>query len=71
MNDIGKFIIAIGIGLVFLGLIITVGGKFGFGKLPGDIYINKGNFKFFFPITSSIILSIVLSLLLKIFRKWR
>ena len=69
MNDIGKLIITIGIGLVILGLIITIGGKFGFGKLPGDIYINKGNFKFFFPITSSIILSIILSILLRLFRK--
>lgn len=69
MNDIGKFIIIIGIGLVIFGLIITIGGKFGLGKLPGDIFINKGNFKFYFPITTSILISIILSLLLRLFRK--
>jgi hypothetical protein len=69
MNDIGKFIIVIGIGLVIFGLILTIGGKFGFGRLPGDIYIDKGNFKFYFPITTSILISIILSLLFRLFRK--
>lgn len=69
MDSLGKLITIIGICLVIVGLLITFGNKFGFGKLPGDIYIEKGNFKFFFPITSSIIISILLSLILKFFRK--
>lgn len=69
MDSLGKLIILIGIGLVIIGLLITFGSKFGFGRLPGDIFIDKGNFKFFFPITTSIILSLLLSLIIKIFRK--
>lgn len=69
MESIGKLIITIGLILVTIGLLITFGNRFGIGRLPGDIFIEKGNFKFFLPITTSIILSIVLSLLLKFFRK--
>lgn len=69
MDSLGKLIILIGVGLVIIGLLITFGGKFGFGRLPGDIFIDRGNFKFFFPVTSSIILSLLLSLIIKIFRK--
>lgn len=69
MESIGKLILTTGLILVIIGLLITFGSRFGIGRLPGDIFIEKGNFKFFFPITTSIILSIVLSLLLKFFRK--
>jgi uncharacterized protein HemY len=69
MDSFGKLIITIGLILVVLGLIITFGSKLGIGKLPGDIYIDKGNFKFYFPITTSIIISIIISILFKIFRK--
>lgn len=69
MDQLGKTILSIGVILVVVGLLMVVGNKFGIGKLPGDIYYEKGNFRFFFPITTSIIISIVLSLLLKIFRR--
>lgn len=69
MDSIGKVIIAVGVVLIIFGLFIHFGGKIGLGKLPGDIFIDKGNFKFFFPITSSIIISIILSLLLRLFKK--
>lgn len=69
MDSIGKVIIAVGVVLIIFGLFIHFGGKIGLCKLPGDIFIDKGNFKFFFPITSSIIISIILSLLLKLFKK--
>lgn len=69
MDSLGKLIIIIGVGLVILGFIITLASRLGIGRLPGDIYIDKGNFKFFFPITTSIILSLLLSLITKIFRK--
>lgn len=69
MDQFGKAILSIGVILVIVGLLMMLGNKLGIGKLPGDIYLEKGNFKFFFPITTSIILSIILSLLLKIFRR--
>ena len=62
MGDLGKTIITIGLILVMVGLIMTVAGKIpGVGKLPGDIFIKKENFSFYFPITTCILLSILLS----------
>ena len=69
MDSIAKTIISVGVVLVILGLLIGIGSKLGIGRLPGDILIKKGNFSFFFPITTSIIMSIVLSVLLKLFKK--
>ena len=58
--------------LIFLGIILIVAGLFVsfVGRLPGDIYIKKENFTFYFPITTSIVLSIVLSLLLYLFSRF-
>ncbi len=58
--------------LIFLGVILIVAGLFisFVGRLPGDIYIKKENFTFYFPITTSIVLSIVLSLLLYLFSRF-
>ena len=69
MESFGKIFLAIGITLVIIGIILDVGAKFGLGKLPGDIFIKKGNFTFFFPIVSSIIISIILTLLLNLFKR--
>ena len=69
MQDLGKSFIGIGILLIIIGLIFLLMNKFNIGKLPGDILIERGNFKFFFPITTSIIISIILSILLRLFRK--
>lgn len=62
----------IGIAVVVIGLIVWLAGdKLGwFGNLPGDIRVERENFKFFMPITSMILLSIVLSLLLWLFRRF-
>jgi hypothetical protein len=68
----GKYLIVAGIALVLLGLVFASGvGDRWFGKLPGDIhYTNpKGNFSFHFPIITCIVVSIVISLLLRFFRK--
>ena len=58
--------------LIFLGIILIVAGLFisFVGRLPGDIYIKKENFTFYFPITTSIVLSIVLSFLLYLFSRF-
>ncbi|WP_223376113.1 DUF2905 domain-containing protein [Schnuerera sp. xch1] len=69
LNSLGKVILTIGGVLVVLGLIVMVGERFGLGKLPGDIFIKKGNFTFFFPIVSSVILSLILTLLLNLFKR--
>lgn len=66
-SEFGKILITFGIILVIVGLIFTVGEKFGIGRLFGDIYYKKDNFTFYFPITTSIIISIILTILLNIF----
>ncbi len=64
-----KFLVLIGIIFIFIGLLYPYLSNLGLGKLPGDIVIERKNFNFYFPITTSIILSIFLSLLFKIFFK--
>ena len=70
-QSIGKVIFSIGILMVIVGGAMMLTGKlFNFGKLPGDIYIQKGSFTFFFPIATMILISIILTILLNIlFRK--
>lgn len=70
MPAIGKMFIVLGIILVIVGIAISLGDKIPFiGKLPGDIMIKKERFSFYFPITTSIIISIILTILLSLFRK--
>ncbi|WP_185819934.1 DUF2905 domain-containing protein [Salibacterium salarium] len=72
MSDIPKLLIGLGIALVLFGLIWQVGGKFiSLGKLPGDIIIKKENTTFYFPIVTSIVISVVLSLLFYIIGRFR
>ncbi|HEY0651812.1 MAG TPA: DUF2905 domain-containing protein [Chryseosolibacter sp.] len=59
----GKFLIIAGIILIAAGLVIQFGAKIPFGKLPGDIKIERNNFTVYFPIATSILLSIILSLI--------
>ena len=75
-SDIGKLLIMTGISLVILGVLIVfsqrtgVSGWFGwFGNLPLDIRIEKENFRLYFPIGSSVLVSIILSLVLSIINK--
>jgi hypothetical protein len=72
MAELGKILIFTGIFIAVLGLILTFSDKipFNLGRLPGDIAIQKENFSFYFPITTSILLSIVFSLLLYLFSKF-
>lgn len=70
-TTLGKVLIGIGLGIVALGVLLMVaervpglGNAFSWlGKLPGDISIKRDNFSFYFPIATSIVLSILLSLL--------
>ncbi len=70
MVVLGKWIFTIGIVFVIVGLIIMYNNHIPFlGKLPGDIYIEKKNFHFYFPITTSLVISLILSILFYIIRK--
>jgi hypothetical protein len=70
MPALGKMLIIVGIVFIVMGLAFLFGDKIPFlGRLPGDIAIHKERFSFYFPITTSIIISIVLSILFAIFRK--
>ncbi len=64
MVDFGKLFIFIGLLLVVIGIVFIVGNKIPFiGKLPGDIAVERKNFNFYFPLTTCIIISIILSLI--------
>ena len=66
-EDIGKTLIFFGSILIIFGILIILLSKFGgsipLGRLPGDIYVKRDNFVFFFPLTTSILISVLLSLL--------
>lgn len=71
-TNLGKALIFSGLVLIFLGLIFIWGQKIPwFGKLPGDIYIQRKNFSLFFPLASCILISIILSLIFWLLsRRW-
>jgi len=68
ITNLGKLIILFGVVLVLLGGLMFLLGKVPFfGQLPGDVYIQKKNFSFYFPLASSILISLILSLLFILF----
>jgi hypothetical protein len=70
MRELGKFVVIIGIIMTLVGLVIWSGfAPKWLGRLPGDIRVEREHSAFYFPIVTCIILSIVLSLLLSIFRR--
>jgi hypothetical protein len=74
MTDLGKILVGFGIVVIVLGGILWLAGHFTgkvpwLGRLPGDIYIERGSWSFYFPLGTSIVVSIVLSLLLGLFSR--
>ena len=70
LGALGKTLIIFGVILVGIGLLLTLGDKIPWiGKLPGDIYIKRERFSFYFPIVTCIIISLILTLLFALFRK--
>lgn len=70
MNQMPKLLITFGVILIVIGLLWQIGGKYiSLGRLPGDILIKRGNTTFYFPLMTSIIVSIVLSLIFFIIGK--
>ena len=66
-SEFGKVLILFGLILVLMGLVFMAGGKLPVGKLPGDIRIQRGNFHFYFPLATCILLSLILTLVLNLF----
>ncbi len=71
MGNLGKSLIIIGLFLVVAGLAICFTPKLPtwLGRLPGDIAIKRGNFSFYFPFSTCVLLSVILSFILWLFRK--
>lgn len=66
----GRTLIIIGLVLVVVGLLVTVAGRFTpLGRLPGDIVYRRNNFTFYFPIVTSLLLSVLLTLVLWLFSR--
>jgi hypothetical protein len=63
----GKMLVFIGLAVAGLGLLVMLGIPL--GRMPGDFYVRRGNFSFYFPLTTSIVLSVVLTLVLALFRR--
>lgn len=68
MNDFAKTLIFFGIVLIGLGILAALFGKIpGLGRLPGDFYLRKGSFTFYFPLTTCLVLSLLLTLVFTLF----
>jgi hypothetical protein len=63
----GRVLVLLGLGIAAIGLLIMLGVPI--GRLPGDVYLRRGSFSFYFPLATSIILSIVLTLFFALFRR--
>ena len=69
-GDLGKVLIIFGIVIAGIGVLLLVGDKIPWiGRLPGDIYIKRDRFTFYFPLMTSILISILLSLFFWLFKK--
>ena len=68
MTDIGKALIVLGLAIVLVGVVLTFFGRIPWlGRLPGDIHVQLGSWSFYFPLATSLLLSVVLSLLFYVF----
>jgi hypothetical protein len=73
MTDLGKLLILLGAGIVVVGVLLLALGRLQLpiGRLPGDIIYRGKNTTFYFPLATSILLSILLSLILYVVGRWR
>ncbi|KRT71433.1 MAG: hypothetical protein XU13_C0048G0009 [Candidatus Rokubacteria bacterium CSP1-6] len=74
LGGLGKLLIGFGVVMIVLGGIFLLLGNLSgkvpwIGRLPGDIYIQRGNWSFYFPLATSILLSIILTLIFSLFRR--
>lgn len=68
--SVGSLLIVLGIGLTIVGLVVSAGGFGWFGRLPGDIRIERETTRIYIPLASMILISIVLNLILYLFRRF-
>jgi len=69
-SGLGKMLVLLGVFIIVMGLLLLLGEKIPWiGRLPGDILIKRERFTFYFPIVTSILISIILTLLFTLFRK--
>ena len=67
---LGKSLIGFGLIIALIGILVFFSDKIPFiGRLPGDIYIKRENFSFYFPITTGLLLSLIISIVLWLFKK--
>lgn len=70
MPSFGKTLVIMGLVIAAVGLLFMLGGRIPWlGRLPGDIHIKRENFTFYFPLATSIVISLVLSFILWLFRR--
>ncbi|HVN84946.1 MAG TPA: DUF2905 domain-containing protein [Candidatus Binatia bacterium] len=70
MRDIGRLLITFGVLLILIGAALSLAGKLPWlGRLPGDVYIKRDHFSFYFPLTTCVIVSVVLTLLMYLLRR--
>jgi hypothetical protein len=70
MGGLGKTLIYLGLMVVIVGVVISLAGKLPWlGHLPGDIYIQRERFSFYFPLGTCILMSVIITLVLYFFRR--
>jgi hypothetical protein len=70
MIDFGRLLMIAGVVMVAIGTLLTFGARIPWlGRLPGDIVVERENFRFYFPVVTSIVISIILTLLASLFRR--
>ena len=63
----GKTLVLVGLGIAALGLLVMLGLPF--GRLPGDFYVRRGSVSFYFPLATSVLVSVLLTLVFALFRR--
>ncbi len=69
MSDLGRTLVLAGAVLLVIGLLMSLGAKVPLGRLPGDIVYRRGNFTFYFPLVTSILISLVLTAIFTLLRR--
>ena len=66
-RELGRILLVGGLIIAVVGVVLLVGGRFGLGRLPGDMSFQRGNFRFFVPLGTCLLLSVIATLLIRWF----
>ncbi len=69
LESFGKLLLVGGVLLAAAGLLLLLFGRLGIGRLPGDIFIQRENVSFYFPLATMLLVSIILTIILNLFRR--